>query len=377
MGTDEKTDFDWLEEGAASLRFRHNDELSPSELELARQQRRLIHQRQAEKFLQTHGYTMSEYYSAKRLGMTPEEYVERKRDAKKARTMAKTAERKRKELKCFRRSACRDCSSKARSFAAEKWLYKKQHGIVGKFDNLDFVNAVRKDLSEKMGRRFSMGEFEDRLRADSPIKWFLRSLKTRGGRPRLSKEGKMREISNRGATAFGTAMTERGVRQMTAESDPEYEQARAQRLEMLRMRRTLPPEKQEELKRLERRQRLNSLSHSEKELIRAKAQARYWEKKYGEPVPENYILDNLDELLVECNIVLPPDIVLEALDEMDDLWGDYGRDMETLASEDNDEERECERCKRIFKYNPYRNGGGVYDARWGVLCPDCEYEVMG
>lgn len=65
----------------------------------------------------------------------------------------------------------------------------------------------------------------------------------------------------------------------------------------------------------------------------------------------------------------------EIVEEMDSLWGQYQRDMDDLSSEENDEERECGRCQRVFMFNPHRRDGGIEHPVWGSLCPECAIEV--
>lgn len=382
----------------SALNLRRVSELTPEELLAVRQYRRTIMKRANDRFRETHGYSRYEAAVARSKGMTPEEYVASRAKPKPAVPSAVSRRRARNSQFAMLRSAMspeeRDESDRMyRTFRTIKWRWRKDNGIDGKFTDAEFLMALKAKYEKKFGVELSMEQWREEL-SGSPrakaIVWAIDREFPSEESKRRAMEQKMARISDRGATAFGTAMTERGTRQLELDRNPEARaEARALRRDVLRARRSLPPEMASELRRAEQRARYAALSNSEKELIRAKAQARYYDAKQAaernnaEPQPEealeNYIMDNLDSLLVECNIrTSRRNWILEAVGEMseEDRRSEIERDMERLSGEEYDEERECGLCGRVFSFNRFRPETGSLHVKYGALCPDCTVRAM-
>ena len=404
------TVFDTVSEALSAplyaLSKKRNSELSPEDLLAVRQYRKAMMQKTRERFEKEHGYSYFIRAKAREMGMTPEEYIKsvknRIRRGKRSRAPDMTAtgrrRRARNEQFAIRREtmseeerAASDRSYKV--FRTMKYAWRKKHGISGKFTDADFLNAMKASYESKFGVELTMEQWREELSKSPRAKAIVWGI-DREFPPEASKDDilakKMSEISDRGATAFGTAMAERGTRQFELDKNPEAkEEARALRREILRARRNLPPSAVAELRRAEQRARYAALSNSEKELIRAKAQARYYDAKQAaergnaEPQPENalenYIMDNLDSLLVECNIrPSRRNLILEAVGEMseEDRRSEIEQDMERLSGEEYDEERECGLCGRVFSFNRFRPETGSLHVKYGALCPDCTVKAM-
>lgn len=386
----------------STLNLRRVSELTPEELLAVRQYRRTIMKRANDRFRETHGYSRHDAAVARSKGMTPEEYVASRAKPKPAVPSEVSRRRARNSQFAMLRSAMSpeergESDRMYKTFRTMKCKWKKDNGIDGKFTDAEFLAALKAKYEKRFGVELSMERWREEL-SKSPrakaIVWAIdREFPSEESKRRAMEQKtaqKMAQISDRGTTAFGTAMTERGARQLELDRNPEAKaEARALRRDVLRARRNLPPEMVSELRRAEQRARYAALSNSEKELIRAKAQARYYDAKQAaernnaEPQPEealeNYIMDNLDSLLVECNMrPSRRNWILEAVGEMseEDRRSEIERDMERLSGEEYDEERECGLCGRVFSFNRFRPETGSLHAKYGALCPDCTVKAM-